>query len=108
MSGGTNFCNPEALIAFADSTEAIGESIDDFLARLDSARVARDAFGRMPFIGERIYTAYDEHVDETKLGCTQAQSALLGAGTAAATSAAEWLKAELEAVKGISEVGEPS
>lgn len=105
MSGGTNFCNPEALIAFADRTEAIGESIDGFVGRLADARVARDAFGRMPGIGERIHTAYDEHVDETELGIEQARSALLGAGAAAATSAAEWMVAEAESIGAISEVG---
>lgn len=79
MTGGTDFCNPDALIAFADSTEALGESIDGLLAQLDGARVPEGAFGRMPSISERIYTAYDEHVDEAKLGVTQTQSALLGA-----------------------------
>lgn len=106
MSGGTNFCDPEALVAFADRTEAIGESVDDFVGRLLGARVARDAFGRMPGISERIYTAYDEHVDETGLGIEQAKSALLGAGTAAATSAAEWLLAEGESIQAISQVGD--
>lgn len=107
MSGGTDSCNPEALIAFADSTESIGESIDGFLGRIDGARVDSGAFGRMPFISDRIYTAYDEHVDETKLGITQAQSALLGAGTATATSAAEWLLAEGRTIESITQVGDP-
>jgi hypothetical protein len=107
MAGGTDYCNPEALLAFAESAEGIGESIDGFLGRLDSARVARDAFGRMPFIGQQIYDAYDEHVDESKLGVTEAKSALQGASAGAAMSAAEWLQAEAAVIEGVSEVGEP-
>lgn len=107
MAGGTNYCNPDVLLSFAERAESISDSIDGFATRLDNARVARDAFGRMPFIGERIHEAYEEHVDGTKLGVSEAQTALQGAAAGAAMSAAEWLQAEGAAMEEISGVGEP-
>ncbi|MDT0202223.1 hypothetical protein [Nocardioides sp. AE5] len=107
MPGGTNFCNPEALTAFADRAEELSESLDGHISRVEGARVGREAFGRMPFIGSRIHTAYDEHVDGTEEGMEQARDALLGASGAAGTSAAEWLIAEQENIEAAANVGEP-
>lgn len=106
VAGGTDFCEPDVLLAFTDRAEAIAESIDRLVTRLDEARVDSGAFGRMPFIGEKIYTAYDDHVRDTKQGITEAQSAVLGAGAAVAQCAAAWLQAEAATLEAMTTVGE--
>ena len=59
---------PDALTAFAERCEGYGQQMDELSTQLQQARVGRDAFGHIPEVGSRIYTAYDQHVDQ----CTEA------------------------------------
>ena len=60
--------HPEALHAFADRADGYGDSLDTLATQVADARVGRDAFGHIPFVGSKIYDAYDEHVDQAEAG----------------------------------------
>lgn len=67
---------PEALTAFAKRCEGYGQQMDALSKQLHEARVGRDAFGHIPEVGSRIYTAYDKHVDQCTESAGEAASGI--------------------------------
>jgi hypothetical protein len=68
--------DPEALEAFAKTSDDRQKAFDDLLTAMTIARVEEDAFGRIPGIGARIYAAYDEHVQACEEGVASAAEAM--------------------------------
>lgn len=78
--------DPQALQLFAGLSTDRGKDFDEMRGQLDSVRVARDSFGYIPGIGNRVHEAYEEFVD----GCADSLA-----------SAAETMAEISSAVKGV-------
>lgn len=65
-----------ALEMFARSSDSRRRDFDAVKARADQTRVGRESFGRIPGIGERVYSAYDEHVRACEDGIASAAEAM--------------------------------
>jgi hypothetical protein len=67
-----------ALEAFAKSSDRRRGEFDRVKARADETRVDRESFGKIPGIGSRVYSAYDEHVRACEDGIASAAEAMAG------------------------------
>jgi hypothetical protein len=65
-----------ALEAFAKSSDRRRGEYDGVRTQADQTRVDRESFGRIPGIGSRVYSAYDEHVRACEEGISSAAEAM--------------------------------
>jgi hypothetical protein len=65
-----------ALEAFAKSSDRRRGEFDKIKAQADQTRVDREAFGKIPGIGSRVYSAYDEHTRACEDGIASAAEAM--------------------------------
>lgn len=86
--------DPDALAHYAKRFEGYGSELDELLTTLSEARVGRDAFGHIPTVGSRIYSAYDDHVDKCTLATSSAASVAHSVAANLAGTAVQYLHAE--------------
>lgn len=67
---------PQALERFATTSDARGDAFNNVGAAMAAAAVPRDSFGRIPGIGERIFEAYQKHVQACTDGIASAAEAM--------------------------------
>lgn len=72
---------PERLETFARTSDARKTDFAELRGEMHQIRVGRDSFGHIPFIGSKIYEAYDEHV----AACEEAVTSAMGAMSAVAS-----------------------
>ncbi len=65
-----------ALEAFAKSSDRRRGQYDQVKTQADQTRVDREAFGKIPGIGARVYSAYDEHTRACEDGIASAAEAM--------------------------------
>ena len=61
---------------FARTSDARRKDFDGVKKGADQVRVAEDSFGKIPGIGHRVYSAYDEHVKACEDGIASAAEAM--------------------------------
>jgi uncharacterized protein YukE len=86
--------DPDALVDFATRCEGYGHNMDTLVTKLQEAQVGRDAFGHIPWVGSRIYDAYDKHVAQCTQTTTAAASAVHSVSANTAITAANYLHAD--------------
>jgi hypothetical protein len=64
------------LETFAKSSDRRRGDYDRIKAQAAQIRVDRDAFGKIPGIGARVYSAYDEHTRDCEDGIASAAEAM--------------------------------
>jgi hypothetical protein len=64
------------LEAFAKTSDRRRGDFDRVKGRADQTRVDREAFGKIPGIGARVYSAYDEHTRACEDGIASAAEAM--------------------------------
>jgi hypothetical protein len=85
---------PAALEAFAKTSDERRHSFDRLRTQVDQAHVSSDSFGRIPGIGERVYQAYDEHVQGCADGVSSAAEAMAAIASAMRATVNTYRKAE--------------
>jgi hypothetical protein len=68
--------DPPVLETFAGTSDGRRSSFDTEHQNIQNAHVAKESFGRIPGIGERIYQAYDQHVQACADGIASAAEAM--------------------------------
>jgi hypothetical protein len=68
--------DPPRLEAFARTSEDRTTAYTTVRATMHDIRLGRDAFGHIPFLGNSIYQAYDEHVEACEEAVTSAATAM--------------------------------
>lgn len=72
----------DALETYAKTSDNRRHAFDQLRAQVDQAHVSSDSFGRIPGIGERVYQAYDQHVQQCADGITSAAEAMAAIASA--------------------------
>ena len=65
-----------ALETFARSSDGRRGEFDGIKTKAAQTRVGRESFGKIPCIGARVYSAYDEHVRACEDGIASAAEAM--------------------------------
>jgi hypothetical protein len=65
-----------ALETFARASDARRKEFDAVKSRAGQTRVGRESFGKIPGIGARVHSAYDEHVRSCEDGIASAAEAM--------------------------------
>jgi uncharacterized protein YukE len=85
---------PDALVEFASRCEGYGDEMEALSRSLAEAALNRDAFGHIPGVAERIYTAYDEHVEQCQDAVQSSSTTMAGIGLNVALTADQYRQAE--------------
>lgn len=70
------YVEPEALGAFAKTSDHRRSDFDAAHGEAERIKVGRDSFGKIPGIGSRVYHAYDEHRRSCADGIASAAEAM--------------------------------
>jgi hypothetical protein len=89
--------DPDALEAFSRSALKHAETIGVLLAQLDGAKIGRDSFGHIPWVGSAIYDAYDEHVDACRSSIEATRDGIDSISAGVALSALGFLSSDKSA-----------
>jgi hypothetical protein len=75
-AGGGFEVQAQALEQFARTSDTRSQELQGYVEEATGLGVGPDAFGHIPFIGSRIYQAYENHVTESVSGLTTADAML--------------------------------
>jgi hypothetical protein len=83
-----------ALEAFAKTSDSRCRQLEQYLEQAKQLAVSPDAFGHIPFIGARVYQAYNQHVTESIDGLAAAGIVMALNSLAIMTAVAKYQQAE--------------